>query len=157
MFLLSGVARYLFIPLAEAVVFAMLASYLLSRTLVPTVAMYLNRHHDPDYKPAAPGTKIFARIHAAFKGAAWTGCATPSAPCWPPEHRPSIFIPVFLGGNGLVFLLVPWLGRVSSIRSLGPVQSAFPHQTTTHRGDGAPAPLSKLPSAASCRRTKSPA
>jgi len=41
MFLLSGVARYLFVPLAEAVVFAMLASYILSRTLVPTLAMYL--------------------------------------------------------------------------------------------------------------------
>src|SRR5207249_3477400 len=40
-FFLSGVARYLFVPLAEAVVFAMLASYLLSRTLVPTLAMYL--------------------------------------------------------------------------------------------------------------------
>ncbi|HEX4542600.1 MAG TPA: efflux RND transporter permease subunit, partial [Candidatus Acidoferrum sp.] len=41
MFFLSGVARYLFVPLAEAVVFAMLASYLLSRTLVPTMARYL--------------------------------------------------------------------------------------------------------------------
>src|SRR5207253_6791645 len=41
MFFLSGVARYLFVPLAEAVVFAMLASYLLSRTLVPTMAKYL--------------------------------------------------------------------------------------------------------------------
>ena len=41
MFLLSGVARYLFVPLAEAVVFAMLASYILSRTLVPTLALYL--------------------------------------------------------------------------------------------------------------------
>ena len=41
MFFLSGVARYLFVPLAEAVVFAMLASYFLSRTLVPTLAMYL--------------------------------------------------------------------------------------------------------------------
>ena len=41
MFLLSGVAKYLFLPLAEAVVFAMLASYLLSRTLVPTMAKYL--------------------------------------------------------------------------------------------------------------------
>src|SRR2546428_9724706 len=41
MFFLSGVARYLFVPLAEAVVFAMLASYILSRTLVPTLAMYL--------------------------------------------------------------------------------------------------------------------
>src|ERR1700723_3827467 len=41
MFLLSGVPRYLFVPFAEAVVFAMLASYVLSRTLVPTLAMYL--------------------------------------------------------------------------------------------------------------------
>src|SRR6202171_2003764 len=41
MFLLSGVARYLFVPLAEAVVFAMLASYFFSRTLIPTLAMYL--------------------------------------------------------------------------------------------------------------------
>jgi multidrug efflux pump subunit AcrB len=41
MFFLGGVARYLFVPLAEAVVFAMLASYILSRTLVPTLAMYL--------------------------------------------------------------------------------------------------------------------
>jgi len=46
MFLLSGVARYLFVPMAEAVVFAMLASYLLSRTLVPTMAKYLLREHD---------------------------------------------------------------------------------------------------------------
>jgi multidrug efflux pump subunit AcrB len=41
MFFLSGVARYLFVPLAEAVVFAMLASYFLSRTIVPTMAKYL--------------------------------------------------------------------------------------------------------------------
>ena len=52
MFLLSGVARYLFVPLAEAVVFAMMASYILSRTLVPTLAMYLlghdHHHTHPD-------------------------------------------------------------------------------------------------------------
>ncbi len=42
MFFLTGVARYLFVPLAEAVVFAMLASYVLSRTLVPTLAMLLD-------------------------------------------------------------------------------------------------------------------
>ena len=50
MFLLSGVARYLFVPLAEAVVFAMLASYFLSRTIVPTMAKYLLRgdHHSAD-------------------------------------------------------------------------------------------------------------
>jgi CzcA family heavy metal efflux pump len=46
MFQLAGIARYLFIPLAEAVVFAMLASYLLSRTLVPTLAMYWLQKHD---------------------------------------------------------------------------------------------------------------
>jgi CzcA family heavy metal efflux pump len=46
MFFLTGVARYLFVPMAEAVVFAMLASFLLSRTLVPTMAKYLLLEHD---------------------------------------------------------------------------------------------------------------
>ena len=46
MFFLSGVSRYLFVPMAEAVVFAMLASYLLSRTVVPTMAKYLLVEHD---------------------------------------------------------------------------------------------------------------
>src|SRR3954468_17804384 len=46
MFFLSGVARYLFVPMAEAVIFAMLASYVLSRTLVPTMARYLLLEHD---------------------------------------------------------------------------------------------------------------
>jgi multidrug efflux pump subunit AcrB len=48
MFFLTGVAKYLFVPLAEAVVFAMLASYLLSRTLVPTMAKYLLKAHEED-------------------------------------------------------------------------------------------------------------
>ena len=48
MFFLGGVARYLFVPLAEAVVFAMLASYMLSRTIVPTMAKYLLKAHDED-------------------------------------------------------------------------------------------------------------
>ena len=48
MFLLSGVARYLFVPLAEAVMFAVAASYVLSRTLVPTLIMWFERnHHKP--------------------------------------------------------------------------------------------------------------
>src|SRR5215472_10323815 len=50
MFFLTGVARFLFVPLAEAVVFAMLASYLLSRTLVPTLVMYLLRGHEHEDK-----------------------------------------------------------------------------------------------------------
>jgi CzcA family heavy metal efflux pump len=52
MFFLTGVARYLFVPLGEAVVFAMLASYFLSRTLVPTMAKYLLKiHHGEGNKP----------------------------------------------------------------------------------------------------------
>ena len=47
MFLLSGVAKFLFVPLGEAVIFAMLASYLLSRTVVPMMAKYLLRHDTP--------------------------------------------------------------------------------------------------------------
>src|SRR4051812_36548273 len=48
MFFLSGVAKYLFVPMAEAVIFAMLASYVLSRTLVPTMARYLLKEHDDE-------------------------------------------------------------------------------------------------------------
>ncbi|HSX50896.1 MAG TPA: efflux RND transporter permease subunit [Cellvibrio sp.] len=48
MFFLDGIARYLFVPLAEAVIFAMIASYLISRTLVPTLVMFmLSNHHKP--------------------------------------------------------------------------------------------------------------
>src|SRR6201999_1066948 len=49
MFFLSGVARYLFVPLAEAVCFAMLASYFLSRTIVPTMAKYLLKPHEESH------------------------------------------------------------------------------------------------------------
>ena len=69
-FFLAGTAKYLFVPLAEAVVFAMLASYLLSRTVVPTFAKYLlppelDRHRS--HEPAAPKT-IFGRISRRFEG-----------------------------------------------------------------------------------------
>jgi multidrug efflux pump subunit AcrB len=50
MFLLAGIAKFLFIPLAEAVVFAMLASYILSRTLVPTLAKFWLKQHDAGAK-----------------------------------------------------------------------------------------------------------
>jgi CzcA family heavy metal efflux pump len=65
MFFLTGVARYLFVPLAEAVVFAMLASYLLSRTLVPTLVMYLFRGHEHD--SAKRKTNAFGRLQARFE------------------------------------------------------------------------------------------
>ncbi len=62
MFFLSGVARYLFAPLAEAVVFAMLASYVLSRTLVPTLVMMLMDHT----AHAAARQSSLQRIYRAF-------------------------------------------------------------------------------------------
>lgn len=59
MFFLPGVAGFLFVPLAEAVVFAMLASYVLSRTLVPTLVMYMMAGHDA--RQASPAGNRFAR------------------------------------------------------------------------------------------------
>jgi multidrug efflux pump subunit AcrB len=63
MFFLSGVARYLFAPLAEAVVFAMLASYVLSRTLVPTLVMLMMDHGPP---PADSRPSLLQRVYRAF-------------------------------------------------------------------------------------------
>jgi multidrug efflux pump subunit AcrB len=67
MFFLTGVARYLFVPLAEAVVFAMLASYLLSRTLVPTMAKYLLRSLD-EHASAHKGN-LLVRLQLRFEEA----------------------------------------------------------------------------------------
>lgn len=64
MFFLTGVARYLFVPLAEAVVFAMLASYVLSRTLVPTLAMLLMGHAHKPKAGAKPN--LFMRLYHRF-------------------------------------------------------------------------------------------
>jgi multidrug efflux pump subunit AcrB len=65
MFLLAGIAKFLFIPLAEAVVFAMLASYLLSRTLVPTLAKFWLKAHD--HEASKRPTNILARWQSAFE------------------------------------------------------------------------------------------
>jgi len=75
MFGLGGVAGYLFRPLAEAVVFALIASYLLSRTLVPTLANYLlqahGAHHDADGNPVAsparPSRNPLVRFQRGFE------------------------------------------------------------------------------------------
>src|SRR5579885_2534364 len=65
MFFLKGVARYLFVPLAEAVCFAMLASYALSRTVVPAMAKYLLKAHDPEAEARAAHT-FFGRLQRGF-------------------------------------------------------------------------------------------
>src|SRR5882757_3560964 len=64
MFMLAGIAKFLFIPLAEAVVFAMLASYILSRTLVPTLAKFWLKKHDVSKKRQAG---FLARFQARFE------------------------------------------------------------------------------------------
>src|SRR5206468_2661408 len=64
MFFLAGVAKFLFVPLAEAVVFAMLASYFLSRTPVPTMVLYIMRGHE--HRAATPKT-IFGRVQRGFE------------------------------------------------------------------------------------------
>jgi multidrug efflux pump subunit AcrB len=64
MFFLTGVAKFLFVPLAEGVVFAMLASYFLSRTLIPTLVMYIMRGHE--HKAAGPKT-FFGRFQRGFE------------------------------------------------------------------------------------------
>jgi CzcA family heavy metal efflux pump len=72
MFFLTGVAKYLFVPLAEAVSFAMLASYLLSRTLVPTMVMFIMRGHE--HRAAEPKNFVvrfqrgFERSFERFRG-----------------------------------------------------------------------------------------
>src|SRR6266481_3041787 len=69
MFFLSGVARYLFVPLAEAVVFAMMASYLLSRTLVPTMAKYLLRGHEAETLAANQSRNPLVAMQIKFEEA----------------------------------------------------------------------------------------
>jgi len=108
MFLLGGVARYLFVPLAEAVIFAMLASYLLSRTLVPTIARYLL---SPPVEGAAPSRNPLARGQQAFERGfervrlAYRRVLTLLV------GRRVVFIPMFLGVCLSAFLLAPRLGE----------------------------------------------
>ena len=67
MFFLEGVARYLFVPMAEAVVFAMLASYVLSRTLVPTLALLLMGHQRRGGRVDAWIHRVHERFNARFE------------------------------------------------------------------------------------------
>ena len=108
MFFLGGVSKYLFVPLAEAVVFAMLASYMLSRTLVPTMAMYLLKPHDEhaplSQNPLAKFQRAFERVFETVRSA-YEGLLTRLVAVR------KLFIPVFLGCCLLTLLLVPFLGQ----------------------------------------------
>lgn len=112
MFFLPGVAGFLFVPLALSVVFAMIASFVLSRTLVPTMAMYLLRPHDADHEAGTPTSRNplvrfqrgfearFERFRSGYGALLERALAA---------GRP--FILGFLAVVALSFLLVPFLGQ----------------------------------------------
>jgi multidrug efflux pump subunit AcrB len=111
MFLLSGVARYLFLPLAEAVVFAMLASYFLSRTIVPTMAKYLLRGQKVGDHAAGSGN-VFVRLQQRFEAgfeAFRESYHRLLESCL--QHRRAFLITFFAACLGSLALVVPWLGQ----------------------------------------------
>jgi CzcA family heavy metal efflux pump len=109
MFFLSGVARYLFVPLAEAVVFAMLASYFLSRTLVPTLALYLLKAKD--HHATAASRNPFIRFQDSFERGFERLRHSYQRLLTTLVHRRFIFVPVFLLLCLSAWSLAPWLGE----------------------------------------------
>ena len=113
MFFLSGVAKYLFVPLAEAVVFAMLASYFLSRTIVPTMAKYLLKGHEHDREARARASRNpLVRFQIAFeryfeKLRNWYYGVLHL--CL--EHRLVFLLSIAGFWVGSLALLYPWLGQ----------------------------------------------
>ena len=112
MFFLQGVARFLFVPMAEAVMFAMVWSFVLSRTLVPTMAKYLlqpHTDHDEQTRPPSRNPLVqfqrsfearFERIRGGYRELLSLAM----------QRRP-VFVIGFLGLVAVSFLLVPFLGR----------------------------------------------
>ncbi len=115
MFFLAGTARYLFVPLAEAVVFAMLASYALSRTLVPTLVMWfytgIQYHEMADAEKARPLFRPLARLQNGFER--WFGRFRQSYRDLLAVvlHHRGVFALVFLAFCGGTYLLIPQLGQ----------------------------------------------
>src|ERR1700691_1805675 len=107
LFFLAGVSKFLFVPLAEAVVFAMLASYFFSRTIVPTMAMYLLKSGEH----GVGRRNVFSRFQAAFEKAFERLRLSYQLLLTTAVHRRAIFIPAFLLICLSAFLLVPWLGQ----------------------------------------------
>jgi multidrug efflux pump subunit AcrB len=110
MFFLEGIAKFLFVPMAEAVMFAMVASFILSRTLVPTMAKYLLRPHE-HADARAPSRNPLVRFQQGFEHAferfrhGYHGLLEGAL-----HHRPTFLIG-FMGFVAASFLLAPYLGR----------------------------------------------
>ncbi|HEY4051248.1 MAG TPA: efflux RND transporter permease subunit [Acidobacteriaceae bacterium] len=113
MFFLSGVARYLFVPLAEAVVLALFASYFFSRTIIPTLVMFLLPKELEQRRQMAEGKPLgwFGRTHAAFEsGFEFMQRRYESVLSQCLEQR-KVFLSLFLVFCLLSLLLIPFLGR----------------------------------------------
>jgi multidrug efflux pump subunit AcrB len=112
MFFLQGVARFLFVPMAEAVMFAMMWSFILSRTLVPTMAKYLlHPHEHHDHGQAPPSRNPLVRFQRGFEaGFERFRAGYRDILALALDHRPA-FVAGFVGFVALSFLLVPYLGR----------------------------------------------
>ncbi len=113
MFFLSGVARYLFVPLAEAVVFAVLASYFLSLTVVPTMAKYLLKGHEHDrVQQARASRNPLVRFQIAFEHSFerlrdwYHGVLRLCL-----EHRAPFLLSIVAFWVVSIALLYPWLGQ----------------------------------------------
>jgi multidrug efflux pump subunit AcrB len=113
MFFLQGVARFLFVPMAEAVMFAMTWSFILSRTLVPTMAKYLLQPHaqHEEGEGPPPSRNPLVRLQRGFEArfervrAGYHDLLTMAM------QRRAIFVTGFLAFVAVSFLLVPFLGR----------------------------------------------
>ncbi len=111
MFFLSGIARFLFVPMAEAVMFAMVWSFILSRTLVPTMAKYLLHPHVHHENGAPHSRNPLVRFQRAFEaGFERFRSGYRDLLALALTHRP-IFVVGFIGFIAASFLLVPYLGR----------------------------------------------
>jgi multidrug efflux pump subunit AcrB len=113
MFFLGGVAKYLFVPLAEAVVFAMLASYFLSRTVVPTMAKFLLVEHDAEAaRQKRESRNPFIRFQVGFERrfeqmrSFYHGLLELAV-----AHSAVFLILFLLFCAGSFALLYPWLGQ----------------------------------------------
>ncbi len=112
MFFLQGIPRFLFVPMAEAVIFAMIWSFILSRTLVPTMAMYLLKPHQHEHGgPLAPTRNPLVWFQRGFEAGferfreGYRDLLSLAL-----RHRPT-FVIGFLAFIGASFLLVPYLGE----------------------------------------------
>ncbi len=107
---LVGPARFLFTPMALAVVFAILSSYALSRTLVPVLVKFILRNERHD-QVITPSKNPFARFQRGFlNGFGFLRLRYVSMLRWALVNRPTVFV-IFALIVGSSFLALPWVGR----------------------------------------------